>query len=117
MSSESLLPREPSAFSPSNLVVQRLRGPGADGHDRHLDGEILRQCITRGELYRDGRDIWCFEADVDGVAFEIVVRDSSREVITGRPVRVDVDRARASERWSAEQLDEIEAFLADRESR
>jgi hypothetical protein len=117
MSTEVPLPREPSAFSPSNLFAQRLRGRGADGYDRHLDGEVVRRCITRGECYRDGRDIFCFEADVDGVTFELVVRDSSREVITGRPTNVDADRARASERWSAEQISEIEAFLDDRGSR
>jgi hypothetical protein len=117
MSTEVPLPREPSAFSPSNLFAQRLRGRGADGYDRHLDGEVVRRCITRGDVHRDGRDIYCFVADVDGVAFEIVVRDSSREVITGRPISVDADRARASSRWSTEQISEIEAFLDDRGSR
>jgi hypothetical protein len=117
MSTEGPLPREPSAFSPTTHFGQRLRGPGADGYDRHLDGEIVRRCIEEGTLRKVNRDRYRFETDIDGVEYALVVRASTKDVITGHPVALDRDRARASSRWSTEQISEIEAFLDDRGSR
>lgn len=114
MSSESPLPRAPSAFSPSTHFAQRFRGPGADGFDRHLDGEIVRRCIEDGDLRKVNRDKWRFEADIAGVEYALVVRQSTQDVITGHPIALDHERAAASSRWSSEQLTEIQTFLDER---
>lgn len=87
MSTEQL-PRETSAWSPTNHLGDRVRKG-----DRFLDGDVIRACIEDG-VYRthsDGRV--AAEQWVDGVHYRLVLEPETREVITGYPQGIDEQAA------------------------
>lgn len=101
------IPREPSAYRPSNHFAQRFREP-----ERHLDGEIVATVIQTGEVTHRQADKFHLDADIDGVTFRLAVDPRSHDVITGHPLSVDDAVARASSRWSESDLEDIREFIA-----
>lgn len=107
---ESDVPREPSAYRPT-LHFKRRFEDAFDEHRRHLDGEIVRRCITEGELTKQDSHTSLFETVVGGVTYRIVVNPRNGTCVSGFPVAIDWGTALDSGRWSKTQLEEIEAFL------
>lgn len=112
MSSDAQPPREPSAYRPTLHFKERFED-AFDEHRRHLDGEIVRRCITDGEVVTQGRNAVRFVEDIEGVTYAIVVNPRSRCVASGYPVSLDWTSAAESGRWTESQLEDINAFLAD----
>lgn len=107
------VPREPSAYRPTNHFRDRFR----DAHDetpRHLDDEIVRECIKNGTVEKVNREKYRFREWFGGVEYAIVVATDRGVVLTGHPVAIDEDTAWESGRWTTDQLDDIRSFLASR---
>ncbi|WP_135830651.1 hypothetical protein [Halorussus halobius] len=104
------VPREPSAYRPTNHFRDRFRD-ATDSPPRHLDGEIVRECITRGEVARRDASTVGFRREFSGVAYVIVVNPESGTCVTGHPVALDWQTASGSDRWTREQLHDIDEFL------
>lgn len=100
MSAEQL-PREPSAWSPTPHLGDRVRKPS-----RFLDGDAIRACIEEGVRHELGNGYVATEQWVDGVHYRLVLDPETREVVTGYPQGVDQEVALASG-WTEGQLQEV----------
>ena len=107
---ESDVPREPSAYRPT-LHFKRRFEDAFDEYSRHLDGEIIRRCITEGDLTEQDRHTSLFEASIEGVTYRIVVNPRNGTCVSGFPTSIEWDTALDSGRWTRTQLEEIEEFL------
>jgi len=113
MATTDSVPREPSAFRPSNHFAERFKGRNYDDRPpRHLDGEIINGCISRGTTTRQGSGIVWFRETFAGVTYRLVANVDKGVVVTGYPISVNTKHARESGRWSAEQIDDIREFIA-----
>jgi len=111
--STDIVPREPSAYTPSMHFSERFHDRYEDDRPpRHLDDEIVRGCIERGDARKINAEKWWLEETFGGVTYRLVVTVPDMDVITGYPIQCDRDVAWASGRWSSQQLDDIEAFIA-----
>lgn len=106
------IPREPSAYRPSNHLAEHVKGLTDDGADRHLDGDIIRTCIEHGDVTHPGGSTYHLEATVGGVTYRVVVNATTRVVVTAHPVGINTEAARASGRWSSAQVDDIRTFIS-----
>ena len=114
---QSTIPREPSAYRPGNHFAQRVKGYG--DRDRHLDGDIINSCIQDGRVFRTTSGNHKFVRWFDGVQYCLIIDLPAREVVTGFPAAIDTEAARRSDRWTDDQIDDIQHFIAtdSRESR
>ena len=110
MSAEFPAPRDPSAFRPTQHFTARFKD-NYDEFNRHLDGEVVRKTIEEGRPRPQGDSKWLLHHEIDGVRFRLVVNPTKGTVITGHPVNIDLEEARASGRWSSSQIDDIREFL------
>ena len=108
------VPREPSAYRPTVHFAQQAKNSGTD-HNRHLDGEIIDGCITRGKQTQVAPGIYWFRETFDAVTYRLVIDTDEREVVTGYPIGIDPATARRG-RWSDDQIEDILAFLRDGET-
>ncbi|AYM00336.1 hypothetical protein PhiH1_450 [Halobacterium phage phiH] len=104
------VPREPSAYRPTLHFKSRFED-AFDEFDRHLDGEIIRRCITEGEHTRQDDSTSLFEETIAGVTYRIVVNPKNRTCVSGFPTDINRETALDSGRWSRTQLGDIEEFL------
>lgn len=104
------IPREPSAYRPTLHFKSRFED-AFDEFDRHLDGEIIRRCITEGELTVQDDHTTLFETTIAGVGYRIVVNPKNRTCVSGFPTSINWETALDSGRWSRNQLEDIEEFL------
>jgi hypothetical protein len=105
-----VLPRDPSAYRPTQHFAERFKGI-YDDYCRHLDSEIVAECIQEGEVhYQEDGKYWLFKT-FGGIRYKLVVNPTVGNVITGYPVAIDRTTAMESGRWSTEQIEEIQAFL------
>lgn len=104
------VPRDPGAYRPTCHFRDRFRD-ATDDPPRHLDGEIVNECITSGHVDRQDRHTVRFTADFDGVEFVIVVNPVHGTCVTGHPVSLDWQTAVESDRWTRSQLADIDEFL------
>lgn len=104
------VPREPSAYRPTLHFKSRFED-AFDKFDRHLDGEIIRRCITEGEHTRQDDSTSLFEETIGGVTYRIVVNPKNRTCVSGFPTDINWQTALDSGRWSRSQLADIEEFL------
>jgi len=104
------VPRDPSAYRPTNHFRDRFRD-ATDDPPRHLDGEIVRTCITEGRIDRRDSDAVRFKAAFDGVTYVIVADPEHGTVLTGFPTALDWQTAIKSNRWTRSQLEDIDAHL------
>jgi len=112
MSTTDAVPRDPSALHPTPHFGQQLRED-----ERHLEGDIIRACIERGRRSQIRPDRYLLTETVGGVTYRLVVDTDTQEVVTGYPARIDEPAARASARWTDDQLADIRHFLAERRDR
>ena len=108
MSTEQL-PREPSAWSPTPHLGDRVRKP-----DRHLDGDVIRTCIEEGVRHELGNGYVAAEQWIDGVHYRLVLDPQSREVVTGYPQGVDQEVALANG-WTKGQLQNVREAIRQAE--
>lgn len=106
------IPREPSAYRPSNHLAEHVKGLTDDGADRHLDGDVIRACIERGTVTHAGGPAYRFEATIGGVTYRLVVNADRNVAVTCHPIGINCDAARASGRWSSAQIDDIRTFVS-----
>lgn len=105
------IPRDPSAYRPTCHFRDRFRD-ATDDPPRHLDGEIVRECITNGHISREDEAAVRFRREFDGVEYVIVVNPDSGTCVTGHPVALDWQTAsQPDSRWTTDQLEDIDAFL------
>ncbi|AAM88764.1 hypothetical protein PhiCh1p91 [Natrialba phage PhiCh1] len=107
---ESDIPRDPSAYRATLHFKSRFED-AFDDYNRHLDGEIVRRCITEGELTQQDYHTSLFESVIGGVTYRIVVNPRNGTCVSGFPVAIDWQTALDSGRWTRIQLKEIEEFL------
>lgn len=112
MSTDAPLPREPSAYRPSIHFPERFHDRYEDDRPpRHLDDEIVRGCIERGNVkHTDPGTVW-FRETFGGVTYRLVIDIDDREVITGYPISINTEVAQASGRWSPSQINDIRTFI------
>ncbi|ELZ84443.1 hypothetical protein C453_12891 [Haloferax elongans ATCC BAA-1513] len=103
-------PAEFSAYSASIHVIQHAKGL-SKGPNRHISGDIIRECIEDGTPRKVNRHTWRFETDIDGVEFATVVATDEHEIVTAHPVSVDHDVASDTGRWTPDDLADIEAAI------
>lgn len=107
------VPREPSAFRPSLHFPERFHDRYEDDRPpRHLDDEIVRECIERGEVRQPADDVALFRRTFGGVDYRLVVDLGDSEVVTGYPVEIDQAAAEDSSRWTPDQVEDIVEFIA-----
>lgn len=111
MSTDAQPPREPPAYRPTVHFLERLRD-SYDEFNRHLDGDIIEQCIRDGEVSHEGPGIYHFENTFGGVRYRLVVNTRKGVVVTGHPIGIDTSKAEASGRWSKPEIEDICEFLA-----
>lgn len=104
-------PRDPGAYRPSIHFGARFKD-NYDEHNRHLDGEIVRECIENGHVEHPRPGVVYFRNTLGGVTYRLVVDTVKREVRTGYPIGINPEAARASGRWSTKQIEDIRTFLA-----
>lgn len=107
---DSDVPREPSAYRPTLHFKSRFEDAFDEFH-RHLDGEIIRRCITEGEHTRQDDSTSLFETTIAGVSYRIVVNPKNRTCVSGFPTDINWETALDSGRWSRSQLEDIDEFL------
>ena len=112
--SNSNVPREPSAYRPSIHFPERFHDRYEDERPpRHLDDEIVRGCIEDGEMRRPaGSSVVLFRERFGGVDYRLVASLAKQEVVTGYPVEIHTDEARESGRWTKQQIEDIRRFIA-----
>jgi len=111
VSTDPEVPRTPSAYRPSIHFGERARDLATD-RNRHLDGDIIDGCIERGSVRKvDASTRWLRET-FGGVTYRLVVDVADREVITGYPISINTEAARASGRWSPQEIEDIREFIA-----
>jgi len=107
------LPREPSAYRPSLHFPERFHDRYEDDRPpRHLDDEIVAGCICHGDVRRPADDTALFRETFGGVTYRLVVDSEDHEVVTGYPIGINTEAARASGRWSPQQIEDIREFIA-----
>jgi len=109
--SDPELPRDPAAYRPTNHFAERFHDR-YDEYNRHIDGEVVRACIEDGEARDRAGDRVYLRKTIGGVTFRLVVSPGMGTVVTGHPIGVNTEAARDSGRWSAQQIEEIQEFLA-----
>ncbi len=109
---EASIPRDPSHYRPSHHFAERFRDR-FDEHNRHLDGEIVRRCIEQGEARPQSGGRVCLRETVGGVTYRLVVSPPEELVVTGYPLGINTEAARASGRWSTQQIEDIREFISD----
>ena len=107
------VPRDPSEYRPSVHFPERFHDRYEDDYPpRHLDDEIVRGCIERGEVSAaDNSPYRRFRETFGGVVYRLVINIDQRKVVTGYPVGINVKQARESGRWSRQQIEDIRQFI------
>lgn len=109
--SESLYPQVPGIYTPTQHFVQRFKQD-----ERHLNGEIIRQCIRYGELIDNDDGCACFRSEWGkGVAYYVIAgfhEDGYRIIITAWPHVHDRQAALKTNYWDEETINEIEELNA-----
>lgn len=106
------VPREPSAYHPTNHFGDTVRDRVSDDRPpRHLDGDIIDGCITHGTVRKVNAGVHHFTATFGGVEYTLAIDTDDREVITGYPSAINKHEARESARWSAQQIEDIREFI------
>lgn len=107
------VPRDPSAFRPSLHFPERFHDRYEDDRPpRHLDDEIVADCIKHGEVRPGPGGVVWLRKTFDAVTYRLVVDIESREVVTGYPIGINTDAAKRSGRWTSEQVEDIREFIA-----
>lgn len=107
------IPRDPSEWRPTNHFTERFRNRG-DGPDRHLDGEIVRECIEEGSVrWSPDKQLLWLRATVGGVTYRLVANPDKQALVTGYPISINTVAARKSGRWSSTAIEEIRQFISE----
>ncbi|REA00233.1 hypothetical protein DEQ92_20495 [Haloferax sp. Atlit-6N] len=101
-------PAEFTAYEPTRHVIQHAKGL-SKGPNRHVDADLLRECIESGAARKVNRGMWRFEKEIAGVEFAVVVSSDSNEIITAFPTVVNRAEAEHIGYWADDELDDIEA--------
>jgi len=114
MSTTDDLPRDPSAWRPTNHFVERFKDLYAEEPPRHLSGDIVDGCIRNGDVTTPAtqRGVYYLDETFGGVTYRLVVAARKGLVLTGYPVAIDDDTAEASHRWTPDELRDIRAHVA-----
>jgi hypothetical protein len=97
--------RDPGVYALTNHFRRRLKQPG-----RYLSLPVVSETIRTGQLRWNTTDGWRFALVRDGVRFIVVVGDTettSPVIVTGWTELDSWETARASARWSANDLHTI----------
>lgn len=102
-------PQKPALYTPLRHFCQRVKED-----ERFLTDEVIRTCITNGDLRDNGDGCACFRKEWgDGVAYYLIAgfhEKGYRVVVTAWPHLHDRQSALDSGRWSSDELDQIEAL-------
>lgn len=112
--SKKMYPRVPGIYTPTRHFVQRFKES-----ERHLNGEIIRQCFRYGEIIDNNDGCACFRYEWGkGVAYYLIAgfhEQGYRIVVTAWPVVHDRDAALKTKFWDEEAIEEIEQLNARKE--
>ncbi|ELZ96042.1 hypothetical protein C440_05612 [Haloferax mucosum ATCC BAA-1512] len=103
-------PAEFAAYSPTRHVIQHAKGL-SKGPNRHVSGDLIRECIEDGVPKKVNRHKWRFQKRIGGVDFVTVVATDAHEILTAHPIAVDRPKAERRGYWSATELDDLEAVI------
>lgn len=113
MSTTTDLPRDPSAWRPTNHFAERVKDLYTNEPPRHLDGDIIEGCIREGKATHSGtqRGVYYLDHAVGGVTYRLVVAERKGLVLTGYPIAIDETVAETSPRWTPDELRDIRAHI------